>query len=351
MNNREVINRLREDIFNTKTELPPISEKVRLAVRAQKQKYIEYTNQTAVSDTRRHYAPGILILAALLTGLVVSVPIIIAVSGSSTKNDKILSGNIAANSLTDQGTSDNSKAVIAADKGTLEHIKTAEQNGPVLLSSRSVTELETILESYSTKNSVYEDNVYLYNFAPDGKLIEILRTDIENESHGEPVRRQYISEKAAGILKEYFPDFDDESCQTDIDGDTDRMSAWCVEYTLKNDDISVRKLIMTFDGCGNMLWACYSGNSSDQTEITRSEAIQIALNELRSGKYDALPFSDEDITVIVDNAVIEVKNYYSVLLEKVPYDNSSEDVIFSSFIFLVDSETGKISLRDSSIAV
>ena len=94
-----------------KIELPPIPEKVLHAVREQKQKYLEYTNQIAKSDTQKCNAARKWVFAAMVTALLVSVPIIVVVSNNTATNNIIADNS----SVSDQNMSTNSQESISAE--------------------------------------------------------------------------------------------------------------------------------------------------------------------------------------------------------------------------------------------
>ncbi len=343
MNNREVINRLRDDM--AKIELPPIPEKVLQAVREQKKKYLEYKEQLERINRQKRNTAGKWVFAAMITALVVSVPIIVVVSNNKATNNMISDNS----SVSDQSLSANSKESITAEPGTLEHIKIINLYGTVSLSKRSEAELETMLQIYSKENSVYEDDKYLYNFNSDGKLTEILKTDLDEDIQGEPVTQQEISEKAEAVLKEYFHDFADGKYEIYIQENQNCYPAWDIDCILKNSSIMNQKIHITFDKYGTIQKAYYITTSDNHERITQSDAIQIALNELRSGKYNILDFNEEDISIIVKSVVIDGTENYSVYIDNIPYDIFDNDIYYAFFEFGIDSSSGKLILLDSTI--
>ena len=171
MNSKDVIKRLRNDV--SVIDVPSIPQAVRQAVREQREKYIEYYGQAPEmkKSTRDMVVKGI--FAAMVTAMVVSVPIIVVMTNRSPISD-----------LPDTSVLPNSSGTVSAAESrigtsteqsetTLERIKLQQVYGEVALSGKSEEELETLLVTYSTKDSVYEDDRYIYNFDSQGRLVEM----------------------------------------------------------------------------------------------------------------------------------------------------------------------------------
>jgi len=341
MNSRDVIKRLRNDVGVI--DVPPIPQAVRQAVREQREKYIAYYGQAPEmkKSTRDMVVKGI--FAAMVTAMVVSVPIIVVMTNHAPVSD-----------LPDTSVLPNSSGTVSAAESqivtsteqsetTLERIKLKQIYGEVALSGKSEEELETLLVTYTTKDSVYEDDRYIYNFDSQGRLIEMRKAAFGDEE-GQPVDELAISAKVNALLKEYYPDWIENGCDIKIEKNEDRRPAWKVYVTQSTDSFTKNILTVTFDKSGLLHGIVLDGSAKNMGIISKAEAVEIVLQELRSGRYKLPEFENEDVEITVNIKAIDNKQYYEVNVDKIPYEIVNDEINFAGFIFLVDTDTGKCSL-------
>jgi len=346
MNSRDVIKRLRNDVGVI--DVPPIPQAVRQAVREQREKYIAYYGQAPEmkKSTRDMVVKGI--FAAMVTAMVVSVPIIVVMTNRSPISD-----------LPDTSVLPNSSGTVSAAESqivtsteqsetTLERIKLQQVYGEVALSGKSEEELEMLLVTYSKENSVYEDDRYIYNFDSQGRLVEMRKAAFGDEE-GQAVGEQAISAKVNALLKEYYPDWIENGCDIRIEKNEDSRPAWTVYVIKNNDDLSKEVLTATFDKSGILNDIVLDGSIENVVGISKREAVNIALNEIRSANYNLLKFEDEDVEALVKTKQIDNKTYYTVLISKVPYEIIDGEVNYTYFEFAIAADTGEFFYLDSII--
>ena len=322
MNSRDVIKRLRNDVGVI--DVPPIPQAVRQAVREQREKYIAYYGQAPEmkKSTRDMVVKGIFV--AMVTAMVVSVPIIVVMTNRSPISD-----------LPDTSVLPNSSGTVSAAESqivtsteqsetTLERIKLQQVYGEVALSGKSEEELETLLVTYSTKDSVYEDDRYIYNFDTQ------------------------ISAKVNALLKEYYPDWIENGCDIRIEKNEDSRPAWKVYVTQSTDSFTKNILTVTFDKSGLLHGIVLDGSAKNMGIISKAEAVEIVLQELRSGKYKLPEFENKDVVIVVKTKETNEKLYYAVKIDKIPYKRVSGEIYYAGFIFIIDSDTGECSLLANS---
>ena len=157
MNSRDVVKRLRNDVGVI--DVPPIPQAVRQAVREQREKYIAYYGQAPEmkKSTRDMVVKGI--FAAMVTAMVVSVPIIVVMTNRSPISD-----------LPDTSVLPNSSGTVSAAESqivtsteqsetTLERIKLQQVYGEVALSGKSEEELETYRQGRAAEHSEEENAI------------------------------------------------------------------------------------------------------------------------------------------------------------------------------------------------
>lgn len=334
MKKSEALKLLSHDISGI--ELPPISDKVRQAVRRRNE-----SNETYKFYSQPEHIHKALqlkyIFAAMLLILAVSVPTIVAFTNRSSVpviTDKVINYSSSLVSM-----SDASEPISAPvyNESVLDRIKLKKLYGDVALSDKSKIELETLLTSYAKTNDVYEDDEYIYNFNLQGKLIELYRKspDYENDGSSVTVNEQDILKKTTELLEELFPGWtDEELC---IEGGKDCLPAWTVSITKERDDISDEEIFCMFDSRGNLLRVCVSGSAESIGNISREEAIKLVLDEIKSGKYDVSGYDEGSVRVITD--VNDNHGYpcYIIFVKVM-----QEDKIIAYSAFLVDPDTGSI---------
>ena len=335
MNSRDVVKRLRNDVGVI--DVPPIPQAVRQAVREQREKYIAYYGQAPEmkKSTRDMVVKGI--FAAMVTAIVVSVPIIVVMTNRSPISDlPNSSGTVSAAE---------SQIVTSTEQSetTLERIKLQQVYGEVALSGKSEEELETLLVTYSTKDSVYEDDRYIYNFDSQGRLIEMRKAAFGDEE-GQAVGEQAISAKVNALLKEYYPDWIENGCDIRIEKNENSRPAWTVYVIKNNDDLTKDIIATTFENTGTLKGIVYLGNKEKAGLISKADAVQIVLKEIRSGKHNILEFDNKEVDITISSKEIDNKQHYEVCIEKIPYEIINGRRYTAGYVFLVDSSTGECSL-------
>lgn len=346
MNSREAIKCLCQDM--EKIELPPISEKVLLTLSEQRQKYIEYTKKAEALNKQKNDKIKKYVFAAMLALLAVSVPVVVVITNhapiSDLPNAPVLPGSSEAASI-----SESQIATSTAESETaLEHIKLKQSYGEVALSGKSEEELEMLLVTYSKENSAYEDEQYIYNFDSQGRLLEMRKT-VFGDEEGQPVDEQTISSNVNALLKEYYPDWLESECDIRIKKNEGSRFLWTADVIKTNDDFTKEILYITFEKTGFLKEIICSGNVGNVGVISKAEAVQIALEELRSGKYNILEFDNKDISIIVSNKGINNESYYEISLDKIPYKMDDGEIYYKMLIFSLNCNTGDCSLIDQSI--
>ena len=341
MNSRDVIKRLRNDVGVI--DVPPIPQAVRQAVREQREKYIAYYGQAPEmkKSTRDMVVKGI--FAAMVTAMVVSVPIIVVMTNHAPVSD-LPDTSVLPNSSGAVSAAESQIVTSTEDpKTTLERIKLTQVYGEVALSGKSEEELETLLVTYSTKDSVYEDNRYIYNFDSQGRLIEMRKAAFEDEE-GQAVGEQAISAKVNALLKEYYPDWIENGCDIRIEKNEDGRPAWTVYVIKNNDDLTKDIIATTFENTGTLKGIVYLGNKEKAGLISKADAVQIVLKEIRSGKHNILEFDNKEVDITISSKEIDNKQHYEVCIEKIPYEIINGRRYTAGYVFLVDSSTGECSL-------
>ena len=340
MNSRDVIKRLRNDVGVI--DVPSIPQAVRQAVREQREKYIAYYGQAPEmkKSTRDMVVKGI--FAAMVTAMVVSVPIIVVMTNHAPVSD-----------LPDTSVLPNSSGTVSAAESqivtsteqsetTLERIKLQQVYGEVALSGKSEEELETLLVTYSTKDSVYEDDRYIYNFDSQGRLVE-MRSLLTEYDKNFSVTEKAVLDEVKTLLDEYYSEWNEDSCSISVDNDVDGYPAWTVTITRDNKLVN-ETITMLFFSTGRLYWMRVDGISSNVGAISKAEAVYIALREIRSGRYNILRFDDKEVDITISSKEIDNKQHYEVCIEKIPYEIINGRRYTAGYVFLVDSSTGECSL-------
>ena len=289
MTDKKAIELYTEDMSRIK--LPPISDKVCQAVREKKSKYSEEikNNKNKIHSN----FPMKYIWAAMLAMLVISVPIVIVLSNQNTvlEQESSVQNSTEAVNKTE---SEVSKSV--GTNKTLEVIMEKKIFGEVALTKRPEEECEMYLMNYQHGNSVYEDDYYLYNFDSDGNLVEILNTKdvLEREIKADA---NTIKEKAEALISLYFPQLTEEKYDLKIQRYKSFTPAWTVDFTKNEEDVVDSNLFMTFDEFGNLYMAVFSPGINDIENISKMQAVEIALSEIKSGKYNISNFERKNVDI------------------------------------------------------
>ena len=164
------------------------------------------------------------------------------------------------------------------------------------------------------------------------------------DEEGQAVGEQAISAKVNALLKEYYPDWIENGCDIRIEKNEDGRPAWTVYVIKNNDDLTKDIIATTFENTGTLKGIVYLGNKEKVGLISKAEAVQIVLKEIRSGKHNILEFDNKEVGVTVSNKEINNKLYYEVYVDKIPFEIVKGRGFRASYLFLVDSDTGECSL-------
>ena len=335
MNENEVMEMLAEDI--SRLRLPPISEKVLLAMREKRREILEMNKPPVPTEKPNKIIPTKYIFAAMLALLAVSVPIIVVMTNHSPISDlpnaPVLPGSSETVSVTE------SQIVTSTEepKTTLEQIKLKQIYGEVTLSGKSEEELEMLLVTYSKENSVYEDDRYIYNFNSQGRLLEMrsLFTEFDKEF---PVTKQVILDKVQALVKEYYSEWNEDYYRISIDNDVDGYPAWTVTIT-RDKDLLNETITMLFFSTGRLHWMRVDGTSNNVGVISKAEAVEIALKEIRKSDYGFQRFDDEEVDIIIECRNRDNQIYYYTVVDNIPLDKKTHICVCLE----IDANTGNIT--------
>lgn len=334
MNKNEVKNKLFDDVSHM--ELPPISEKVRQAVREQKQKNTETLNDTFNTETSHKIINIKFIFAAAILILAVSVPVIVFVINNSVSFKPV--HNPVQDSSKISALSESETTSTLNSENVLENIKSEHLYGKVELSYRSEKYLEKMLITYSESSTVYEDDNYIYNFDSQGRLIEMLNLSPYKRS-GKSVSEQEILNKAKELLEKYYPSLKEDTYSIKVEGNANCNPAWIVCFTKTNEGITKEKIIMSFVESGDIKSIIITGTDENVGKISNAEAVDITLKEIRSGKYNINSFRNEDVEITVNIKEIDGKQYYYVIVSNIPF---GDNIMTKGLVGIVNAETGDV---------
>ena len=327
---KKVMESLYNDICRLK--LPPISEKVFQALDEKRKQNMEMNKELAQVKKLHKSIPTKYVFAAMLAIIAVSVPIIIVLTNKAPISDLPDSPVLPSSSET-VSISESQVTSAVENETALERIKLTQIYGEVALSGRSEKELETLLVTYSTKDSVYEDDRYIYNFDLDGSLVEILNKTHSAESCVRVTKKE-IEITAKNIFEMYFAERDITSYKQEIISNTDTLPEWIINYKNNNDE-TIR---MTFDKSGQLRMVIVIGIGDDFGNISKAQAVEIALAELKKEGYGFIPFKNKDVDILVEFQKRENKTYYCIVVDKIPRN----ELTFMSVYITMDTQTGNI---------
>ena len=116
-------------------------------------------------------------------------------------------------------------------------------------------------------------------------------------------------------------------------------------YVIKNNDDLTKDIIATtFENTGTLKGIVYLGNKEKAGLISKADAVQIVLKEIRSGKHNILEFDNKEVDITISSKEIDNKQHYEVCIEKIPYEIINGRRYTAGYVFLVDSSTGECSL-------
>lgn len=335
MNKNQVINRLSDDIDSIK--LPPISENVRRAVRERKN--TETVNDVLSSDQLHKITAKRYIIAAAILLAVVSVPVIIVFTNN---NDTFIPAEnpVSERSEIITDTSEDKTISTVNNDNALERIKSDDMYGKVVQSCKSKEYLEQMFVTYSEKSIVYEDDNYIYNFDPDGRLVE-MRNITSSEESSEIVTEQEILSKAKELLKKYYLYWKEDTYSIEVEGDADCRPAWIVDISRTNDDMTKEKIAMSFYADGSIKMIIMSGADGNAGSISKAEAIDIAIKEIKNGNHNICSFEKENVEITVEIRSIDGQKYYYVIVDKIHFNYDSY-YIMGGMTGIVNAETGEV---------
>ena len=333
---KEVWEKLYSDI--SKLELPPISDEVRQAMR---EKNRIASAETPSAQPHKFFWMKFLFASILL--MAVSVPMVMFLT-RPTGQVPVQNRSVEPVSREDVSTAnstDSSQAVSVSDATDLERIQLRQLNGAVVLSEKTAEELEETLTTYTKNSRVYEDGQFVYNFDEKGRLLEMMNT-VPSTDGGTAASEAEITAQSKALMREYYPDWPLADSQMIVTGEPDAYPVWTVEVIRKEADLTQRRILMTYDQTGCLRMMIQSGNGTTIGQVTKAEAVQIALREIRSGQSQTAPFTDEQVVITVENKVIDGQRVYAVFVDKVPLNGG----VFTSFSFIIDPDTGTAVRRE-----
>ena len=338
MNHSEIEQQLAKDI--AALELPPISERVYAALREKKQEQ-EEGDKSSLSVVRRNKIFRALLLVSMLTALVVSVPLSVRLAGiHPTEQNTSQLSDVSAAYGCDDITASTNESCTSTHSG-IRQLQLEQRYGTVFLSERKESELVTLIHSYRTEDTVYEDERYLYCFDPFGRLREISRlhyAEAEKTANEEEIRR-----RSSELIQEFFLEF--AECKTiDIEEAADAYPHWNVTYIKNSTAHTVLSVQLSFDESGDLVRMMVSGSEQNVGNITREEAVTLALRELKSGRYQVPSFDETKAEIITEIRNRDGRMCYYVHISKIPLSMNGdiEDKFFAFFVVAVDADTGEI---------
>lgn len=306
----------------SRIKLPPLSDKVRQAMREKKESREEPPanpeHHTAAPKSHRSI-PIKFIFAALLTFLVASIPIIVILT-KNTLAPVVPEGSGITDISSDPGVSDAEPPAPAVSANALDRIKEQQLNGVVSLSAKGAEELESLLLTYSDNSQVYEDESFIYNFDSSGNLIELVNKSPVDES-GVSVSEQEIREKTLEVMAEYYPEWEDGSYDLKIKDNEGGYPKWAVSVSRIESDLSKEIIMITFDSIGNIRRVIVSIMGDNVGTVSKSDAVKIALKEMQSSKYGLPFFQTDDVEIRVEVKYYDEKSYYRVFFSDVVLDD------------------------------
>lgn len=331
MNEKEVIKMLSHDA--SCLILPPISEKVRQAVHEQRRRNLEIISDGVTVKHSHKISTAKYIFAAALVLLAVSIPMIVVLTKHIPRT------NISENSVVSDGSQTVSQAASTiADTNALERIQMQQVYGTVFLSCKSEEELKTLLVTYTKENRVYEDERYLYHFDAQGHLLEMRNLMPLEDSGSSVATERDIKQKAMDCLQVYFPGYDLSDDKMSLSENEDSYPHWHVVFAKAANDNVETQIRMDFNESGDLRSIVTSGTEVIASTISKAEAIELALQEIRSGKYDIPVFSNEEVTITAEVKNREDKTYYFVLVNNIPLDELTTAGIYVE----ISADTGNI---------
>lgn len=224
----------------------------------------------------------------------------------------------------------------------IEQLTVKQIYGHFALSERKEEELQTIFNDYNEKSLVYEDDDYLYNFDDKGRLAEMVL--INHDKIGEKIAvRADIERNVETVFQTYFPDENINDYKVEIEESPDASPRWVVQAYLYELGIVVSYIRVSFDEYGKIQYLSLPEATRNKGNISKEQAIQIALDEAQSGKYSFLEFDREDIQFSIRCEKTEKHEVYAVYMEGIPL----EVTLTTALEVWIDIHTGIIVKIDT----
>lgn len=324
MTDKEVLQRFKKDF--DKIESPDLWDKIQ-----EKQAQIEPVQEV---KTKRKNIPLRYALAACFAVLMVGIGMLALVLSKG--NDILIE---PSEQPSHTSTSSKPISTVSDDEVDLiEQLTLKQIYGSFALSERGEEELETLLVTYHKDYRVYEDDDYLYNFDDQGRLIEMILIN-HDESDEKIASRSDIEENINKVFQTYFPDININDYQIEIEECPDASPRWVVEARLYESDIIISWIHLTFDQHGKIQFLTLPTVTEDVGNISKEQAIQIALEEAQSGKYPFSIFEKKDVEIFIKHREKNNQKYYYVVIENIPMEN---DDTMAGIGFDIDLYSGNI---------
>ena len=109
-------------------------------------------------------------------------------------------------------------------------------------------------------------------------------------------------------------------------------------FSKKNNELEKMEVFIDFYKNGTVKRMVLQGLGEDSGSISKADAIQIALKEIRSGKYDVPEFLDKDVDVYVDLMYEDSRLIYNIFINNIPLERR----FMMGVTAKIDSNTGEI---------
>ncbi len=318
MNRKKAIKMYSDDISRIK--LPPISDEVRQAIRKKGEEHSQKPEHHVMKINKN--VPMKFILSAMLLVFIVCVSIIIILS----KNTYVTPPSEA---------SDNWCCISNVNEvnkpNVLKIIMEKKTYGTVSLSKNG-----EFLQTYSEDTQVYEDDSYIYNFDTDGNLLEVLNTKHALYDSKE-VKKTDIEQTAEDLFALYFPQFERNEYKVTVQEYKDSHPSWMVDFTRTTRDIIDHNIRMTFDRGGNLYMILSSSKATDAGMISKIQAVDIALDEIKNGKYGISDFDRDEVEIHI--GLSKEIHAYIVTFDHIPTKDNNFTI---SAIIKIDYNNKKI---------
>ena len=337
MNEKEVLKMFADDISGI--SLPPISDRVYKAMRERRAMLSENPDYHIIAKRNNKAFIMKCVFAAMIMLFSVSVPftIILLNNGSETViPDK--NSITDKTSIPDKTSSANSVIEVSApekNSGVLDKIIEQKVYGTVSLSEKSKKELESLFISYQEGTQVYEDERYLYRFDKEGELVEILSKPYSSQEDDKADRKTII-QIAERLFKYYYPERNIKEYSVSVE-ELPGSPTWIVEFEKKTDNIVVSLVRISFDDSGK-LYMLNSTADSGLEYISSNQAVEIALKEIQSGKYDVPDFTRDDVDI-----EIETQNDNPDITVCIASHMNSDTDFYLGVHVKINKKTGKVT--------